>query len=169
MRENIAEELHNHHYFSTVLDRPNVYVSFIGCVEQIRSKNLSSIGDLQRLYTTVYKLRESLLKIVFESEKQVKLIDLPMSSGLQRKLDGLFDTQFDILNRMNLINDFSLGDSQLKISEFANNVDLMLGFEGLLYDEKYNVTFQEMKKRVNQLRDKLTVDDAKRFVGKLIL
>ena len=80
-KENIQSQLKSHHYFATILTKPNFKVRFLGCVDAAQNGVVSDIKDLQRLYARVYKMREELLQVVFDSEKQVKLVDLPIASS----------------------------------------------------------------------------------------
>jgi len=125
-RDEMIRQLNQHQYFSKVLQRPNVTVVFIGCVDSIRIQTVGTRDELLGLYTSVYRLREQLLKVIFAAEKQVRLIDLPISTGLTKDVNNLFIEQDKLLSHFEKATDFVLADNRLKVSEFAANIDHMM-------------------------------------------
>merc|ERR1712137_16596 len=173
-RKNIMSQLKSHPYFQEILDDsegkvPKCQVEFIGCVDQVKLQTLSSVEDLKKQYTTVYRLRESLLKRVFSAEQQVKLIDLPISTGILEELQALFAAQNKILNQMEGYSEFATSDAKLKVDEFAQNTMKMLKFEGLLLDENQHKHFIALKERVRKIAEKMPVDVKKDFTARLVI
>jgi len=96
-KKNIIDQLGQHQYFANILKKKNIKICFIGCVDQIKNHTISKIEDLQKLYVKVYKMREELLKTIFDSDPQVMLIDLPIAAGLKNDMEKIFIEQNEIL------------------------------------------------------------------------
>lgn len=173
-RKNIITQLKSHPYFKEILDdsdgkSPKCQVEFIGCVDQVKLQTISSIDDLKKQYVTVYRLRESLLKRVFNAEQQVKLIDLPISTGILEELKGIFEAQEKILNRLDGYSEFATSEAKLAVDDFARNIKKMLKFEGLLHDENQHKLFIAMKERVRKIAEKMPADVRKEFTARLVI
>jgi len=68
------------------------------------------------------------------------------------------------------VTDFGLAHVQLKVSDFAINVDKMAQNEGIFTAPQLQEQFTEMKERVKKLAKKITNDDLRsKFVGKLVI
>jgi len=53
-------------------------------------------------------MREELLRAIFDSDKQVMLVDLPIISGVKNNMFELFKIQDSILNYLDSITDFEV-------------------------------------------------------------
>jgi len=168
-KKNVVEQLKQHSYFSQILEKPNIKICFIGCVDQVKGETVTNIKDLKSLFVKVYKMRRELLKLIFESDNQVKLVDLPISSGMLTAMKELFDEQFNILKELDNANDFNLATNKLKVTKFAENIQKMIQNEALLYDPDMQKLFQEMKARMKSLAPKMPEKLRSEFVGILVL
>lgn len=167
-RESIIEQLQNHSYFSEVLARKNVFVTFIGCVETTRFQTLSSTSDLQKLYINVYQMRESLLKVIFDATKQVKLSNLPIAAKFQEKLGAVFESQYEILKSLSDLSKLDEENIKGLVTHFAANTNLMLSYEGLLENEYFG-EYQKFQEKLMAIVPTLSEENQKIFLGRLNL
>jgi len=172
-KKDILAQLKQHPYFSKVLEKKNIHVAFLGCVDVVKNNMISNIEDLRRLYAKVYQMRQELLQIIFQSEQQVKLVDLPIASGVKNNMFEIFKLQNSILDYLDGISDFEVAAVKLKIGDFALNIDTMATQEAILYDAEMNDLFVKMKSRMTKLLaakgDKMGKELTNKFVGKLVL
>jgi len=95
-------------------------------------------------------MREELLRAIFDSDKQVMLVDLPIISGVKNNMFELFKIQDSILNYLDSITDFEVAAVIQKIDEFALNIDAMAMNAAILYHDDLNKLFQDMKTRMKK-------------------
>lgn len=168
-QEGIVSQLHQHAYFSSILKKENIKVCFIGCVDTVKNQTTTSIEDLQNLYVKVYRLREVLLKMIFDSDKQVLLVDLPIASGIKSSMQDLFNQQDELLNYLEGVTDYALAIVHQKVEAFAINIEQMALNNAILYDPEMNTLLTKMKARMKPLAAKMNESMRARFVGKMIL
>jgi len=123
------------------------------------------------MYARVYIMREELLQAIFESENQVRLVDLPISSGPKTIVIDIFHNQNLILDYLSGITDFETSEAQMKISQFAHNVEQMAVHEGILYEPEINFQLMSIKKKMTEILKKSIMSPTTRakFVGKVYL
>jgi len=141
-------------------------------VDSIQNNVISSLHDLQSLYAKVYKMREELLKSVFLSETQVKLIELPISLGAKKDLTELIAEQNKILDRLSVITDFELAAVQLDVAKFAANLQIMSSkYSGIIMEPQFFEMWQGMKSRMESVlsKSKMPPEMRTRFIGNVII
>jgi len=141
-------------------------------VDSIQNNVISNLQDLQSLYAKVYKMREELLKSVFLSETQVKLIELPISLGAKKDLTELIAEQNKILDRLSVITDFELAAVQLDVAKFAANLQIMSSkYSGIIMEPQFFEMWQGMKSRMESVlsKSKMPPEMRTRFIGNVII
>jgi len=122
----IEEQLKKHVYFREVLKRPNICLCFIECVDPQKATILSNVDDLKKIYVRVYNLRKKVLEIVFDADKQVSLLELPIAKAAADNLQAVFESQSGILAFLENNSDMNTAQAQSKLADFAANVEIIM-------------------------------------------
>jgi len=105
--------------------------------------------------------------LFFLSDTQVKLIDLPIASQIKTTMDKVFEMQFQILDYLENINDYTVANAKNKMVDFGNNIEAMVKSEAILLDSEMQEKFQLMKHRMVPIYDKLNNNDKIIFANKM--
>jgi len=117
----------------------------------------------------VYKLRESLLKLIFESENHATLVDLPIAHEIKKELLNVFNMQDYILDYLDSQTDFEMPSNIQKVMDFSLNMDALRNYDSVLSESDMNVLLNNMKAKMKKVLPKLSEDLKKMLVGSLIL
>ncbi len=79
-RESRRKEIMEHNELSELLKNENIKIFFMGCVDESSSVNMNE-RQLKRAYRNVYRMREELLKFIFEAEKRVPIINMGIAQN----------------------------------------------------------------------------------------
>jgi hypothetical protein len=168
-KENITDQLHNHPKFADLLERENVPLCFMGCVDGDATRNAGSIEALNDLYAEVFEMREIVLEKIFQSKHAVSLLDLPASKEPQRRAKVLLDAQLELLGRLEECKDFAGEEAQSLIAEIEAADREMKNLRGYLeVDDDTTITrIRDYKNRKLAIGEKMNADVAREFLGPL--
>jgi len=170
-KKKIVSELSEHDFFRQWIEKANVVVCFMGCVDKDAIDACESDKALIGKYQKVYNLRSLLLKHIFDAEIQVSLLDLPLSKGNKTKIVDLLQDQLAIIKRLEETKDLELGWVGPAVETFASNVELLmdLNLECFLVDLDVSAKYQDMKKRMKALCPRMPEKLRTNFIGMIVL
>jgi GTP-binding protein EngB required for normal cell division len=165
----IEQQLHEHQFFSNLLKQTNVKLIFLGCLDKIKLNRSSCMKDVENMSKCIYRMRETLIKFILDSQDQVKLADLPFMLTLKDELRTKFTAQFEILDRLENVS--NLNKERYDLISFARNrscIEQNGAKIFLLDDDLYN-QLQDMKARMKRVARRIPNDEMRStFTGKLI-
>jgi len=117
----MIEDFNQHKFFGPLLQKGNVSVEFMGCVDESTLAQATDEEHLKKLYKQVYKMRTFLLNNVFKATVPIPLVELPASQEPSRLARAELDDQIKRLQTLDECKDFQMQGSKTIVREIMKS------------------------------------------------
>jgi len=117
----MIEEFTQHRFFGPLLQKGNVSVEFMGCVDEGILTTITDEEQLKKMYRNIYKLRTTLLTAVFNAKEAIPLVELPASHEPLRLAMAELDDQLTRLQTLDECKDFQMQSSKMLVRDIMKS------------------------------------------------
>jgi len=154
----MVEEFQQHRYFGPLLNRGNVFVEFMGCVDEGILTTATDEEQLKKMYKNVYKLRTKLLLDIFAAERDIPLVELPASQEPLRQAMSELEEQLKRLQTLDECKDFQVQSAKMLVRDVIKANNKLRDMEVITLlgkDENVLITIKAIKRLMAEIARKM--------------
>jgi len=150
------EELMKYKATKEMIEKEGMEVIFMGCVGSLH--NITTKGQLERLYKRVYLMRRNLLKHIFQAENRVQLDTLNVISDDVAKAGSLMENIAANFKKLSKKKDFGTGSMQQLIIEQCEDLKELESMKGIVQMPSLAKNYADMLQEMSAFLTNTAID-----------